>query len=341
MLALNITESDIQVLRYERYDYPSRLVQKRLHVIYLKATTGYSHQAIGEIVDVHPDTVTDYIRTYNDCGKAALYRVGYGTNSSELDKYKSSLVEYFEKNPPMSSTEARKEIKRLTGLERSPSQVRRWLHKHGFEFRKCGQLPSKADPEKQGEFVEQTLNPLIDRAKEGEIHLLFMDAAHFVMGVFLVALWSVKRLFVKSSSGRKRYNVLGAVNAITKKVHTYTNEAYINSQCIIDFLEQIRAYYNDGKPIYIILDNARYQRCQIVEYMAWFLDVRLVFLVAYSPNLNIIERLWKWTKRKCLYAKFHETFQDFKSSIDNTLERANKEYQKELEALLTLKFQRF
>jgi transposase len=341
MLALNITQSDIELLRYERYDYPSRLVQKRLHVIYLKAITNHSHQAIGKIVGVHPDTITDYIHTYNEFGLDALYRVGYGTNRSELDKYEESLIEYFEKNPPISSMEARKEIKRLTGLERSPSQIRCWLHKHGFEFRKTGQIPSKAKPEKQDEFIEQTLNPLIERAKEEEIHLLFMDAAHFVMGVFLTVLWSIKRRFVKSSSGRKRYNVLGAVDAISKKVHTYTNEGYINAQCVIDFLEQIRAYYNDRKPIYIVLDNARYQRCQLVEYMAWFLDVHLVFLPAYSPNLNIIERLWKWTKGKCLYAKFYETFQDFKSSIDNTLEAANKEYQHELESLLTLKFQRF
>ncbi|WP_299466763.1 IS630 family transposase, partial [uncultured Microscilla sp.] len=150
-------------------------------------------------------------------------------------------------------------------------------------------------------------------------HLLFLDAAHFVMGVFLPILWCIKRVFVKSSSGRKRYNVLGAIDAISKKIHTLTNEEYINSQTIISFMEQLRSYYKEGKPIYIVLDNARYQRCQIVQYMAWFLGIHLVFLPPYSPNLNIIERLWKWTKKKCLYAKFYDCFQAFKNAIDKTL----------------------
>ena len=124
------------------------------------------------------------------------------------------------------------------------------------------------------------------------------------MGVFLCCLWSVKRVFVKSSSGRKRYNVLGAVNAVTKKIHIWTNNSYINAECICDFLEQLRTHYNDDKPIYIILDNARYQKCQLVKYIAWQFNIRMVYMPPYSPNLNIIERLWKWTKKKVLYAKY-------------------------------------
>ncbi len=341
MLTLQISETDIEILRYERYHYPCPLVQKRLHALYLKATSTLSHQQIAQLVGIHRSTLTSYIHLYHQKGLAGVYEVGYGTNRSELDQHTTSLLNYFSDHPPQSSTEAIAVIKRLTGIERSPTQVRHWLHKQGFKPLRAGQTPSKANPEKQEIFIEQTLNPLIEQAKTGELHLFFLDAAHFVTGVFLPILWCIKRVFIKSSAGRKRYNVLGAVNAITKKIHTLTNDSYVNAQTIIDFLEQLRKTHQDGKPIYIVLDNARYQKCQIVQYMAWFLDIHLVYIPPYSPNLNIIERLWKWTKKKCLYAKFYENFQDFKEAIDHTLDKANQRHQKELDRLLSLKFQRF
>lgn len=194
---------------------------------------------------------------------------------------------------------------------------------------------------KQKAFIEQDLAQLIQQAEAGQVHLLFLDAAHFVMGVFLCCLWSIKRIFVKSSAGRKRYNVLGAVNAVTKQIHTWTNTSYINANSIADFLEQIYYYYNDGKPIYIVLDNARYQKCQLVKYVAWQFNIKLVYLPPYSPNLNIIERLWKWTKKKTLYATYYENFETFKSAIDNTIQKANNECKHEIKQLLSLKFQTF
>lgn len=127
MLTLNISKTDIEVLRYERYAYPSIIVQKRLHALYLKATTNLSHQEIAGIVGIHRDTLTNYIHCYNKGGLPEVYRVGYGTNRSELDAHKESLVDYFEEHPPQSSTEALSDIKRLTGLERSPTQVRKWV----------------------------------------------------------------------------------------------------------------------------------------------------------------------------------------------------------------------
>ncbi|WP_299466702.1 helix-turn-helix domain-containing protein, partial [uncultured Microscilla sp.] len=155
MLTLNISKTDIELLRYERYTYPCQLVQKRLHALYLKATTDLPHQQIAKIVGIHRDTFTRYIHCYNHEGLSGIYQVNYRGNTSELDKHKISLVTHFTENPPLSCTEAIAEIKRLTGLERSPTQVRKWLHKHGFKPMKAGQIPSKADGQKQEKFIEQ------------------------------------------------------------------------------------------------------------------------------------------------------------------------------------------
>jgi len=95
------------------------------------------------------------------------------------------------------------------------------------------------------------------------------------------------------------------------------------------------------KPIHIVLDNARYQKCQLVKYIAWQFNIHLVYLPSYSPNLNIIERLWKWVKKKALYATYYDSFDDFKIAINETIDKANKDSKNEIETLLNLKFQLF
>ena len=176
-------------------------------------------------------------------------------------------------------------------------------------------------------------------AKEGKRKVYFIDAAHFVMGAYLGFLWCFKRVFIKSSTGRKRYNVLGALDAITKDLIAVANEGYINANSICELFYQIVAQ-NEGILITVILDNARYQKCELVQNLAQELGIELVYLPSYSPHLNLIERLWKFVKKKCLYSKYYSNFTEFKNEIRNTL--ANLEdYKEETQTLLTLNFQTF
>ncbi|BAG02319.1 transposase [Microcystis aeruginosa NIES-843] len=94
-------------------------------------------------------------------------------------------------------------------------------------------------------------------------------------------------------------------------------------------------------PITLVLDNARYQKCKIVEELALSLSIELLYLPSYSPNLNLIERLWKFVKKKCLYGKYYENFSDFSSAIYECLNDAHLKHKKELDSLLTLRFQKF
>ena len=132
--------------------------------------------------------------------------------------------------------------------------------------------------------------------------MFFVDAAHFVLAPFLGYLWSFTRLFLKAPAGRKRFNVLGALDAITHELITITNDSYINAQSFCDLLWQI-SKLNLDVPITLILDNARYQKCKIVWELAELLNIELLYLPPYSPNLNIIERLWKFVKKQCLYSR--------------------------------------
>lgn len=97
-----------------------------------------------------------------------------------------------------------------------------------------------------------------------------------------------------------------------------------------------------GEKIYVILDNARYQRCRLVQETAQQLGVKLIFLPPYSPNLNLIERMWRFVKNEVLYNEFYLTFQKFKESISACLKKINSgHYEHELQSLLNLQFQTY
>jgi len=205
---------------------------------------------------------------------------------------------------------------------------------------KTGSIPCKADPVVQKEFLETTLEPAISAAQSGEAELYFVDAAHFVMGAFLGYLLCKFRVFIRTPSGRKRYNVLGAYNAITGAMTTVTNTAYINSSSVMELLGKLRLLHPERK-IKIVLDNAAYQRNYVVRWYAALLDIELIFLPSYSPNLNLIERYWKFLKKKCLYNQFYSDFESFCETIDDCIEKGYNEYRVEIKTLMTLKFQTF
>jgi len=167
----------------------------------------------------------------------------------------------------------------------------------------------------------------MNQAKKGDITLLFIDASHFVMGCdFLGYIYGKARRFIKTYSGRKRYNVLGALNFVSKRVTTIANDSYITSKEVCDLLTKT-AFEYAGKPIYLVLDNARYQKCKLVQELALRLKINLVYIPPYSPNLNLIERLWKFVKNQ-LRTKSYECFDIFQEKIDsivNSTDNMNKD----------------
>jgi hypothetical protein len=192
----------------------------------------------------------------------------------------------------------------------------------------------------QADFHDTKLKPLLDAAVAGQGHVFFVDAAHFVFGTFLCCLWSFTRIFVRAASGRQRFNVLGAWDAVTRQLIAVTNTTVVNTETMGELLRKIAGAGLTG-PITLVLDNARYQRNAVVETAATQLGITLVFLPSYSPNLNLIERLWKFTKRQALYGRYHPTFGEFQSAIVQTLDGLSTTHASQLASLMTLIFQQF
>ncbi len=167
-----------------------------------------------------------------------------------------------------------------------------------------------------------------------------MDAAHFVMSSFLGWVWCAARLFVPAASGRQRYNVLGAFNAISHELVRVTNDSYVNAETVCELLRKVAAL-GLGVPVTLVMDNARYQRCRLVQDLAATLNIELLFLPSYSPNLNLIERLWKFTKQEVLNSRRQQCFADFCAAIDGCLDQVGTTHKSKIASLMTLRFQTF
>ena len=192
----------------------------------------------------------------------------------------------------------------------------------------------------QAAFLDTELKPFLDAAQAGQGHVFIVDAAHFVFGTFLCCLWSVTRIFIRAASGRQRFNVLGAWNAVTHQLIAVTNTTVVNTATMCELLGKIAALGLTG-PITLVLDNARYQRNAVVQALASQLGITLLFLPSYSPNLNLIERLWKFIKRRALYGRYHPTFAEFQAAIKETLDGLPTTHAERLKTLMTLNFQLF
>jgi len=345
-IPLSFSDDVREALSKDRYEHPDPRVQKRMEVLWL-ISQGLTHGKAGQLAGLSRATAERYVAIFRTDGLAGLRRFDWHKPTSALEQHRTSLEESFTKKPPHTTAEACARIKELTGLERRPTQVRAFLKKKlGMKWRRVAAipLPPKKTVEEhartQAEFLKEKLEPALAAAVAGVAHLFFVDAAHFVMGSFLCCLWSRIRLFIRAGSGRKRYSVLGAWNAVTNSLLSVTTNATVNSETMCELLRRIAALSLQG-PVRLVLDNARYQHCALVKELAKNLNIELLFLPSYSPNLNLIERLWKFTKKNALYARHYSTFVDFRGAIDDCLSKITTEHRKELSTLMTHNFQTF
>ena len=171
----------------------------------------------------------------------------------------------------------------------------------------------------QEEFIAWYDKELL-RSKEGKTHLLFYDPVHQLHNTINGKCWQTKgghnTIVLPSNTGRKRITILGAISPVNHKFTSITLEGMVDKEVTIEVLKNIRETYNDDKEIIIIMDNAKYNRAYVVQDIAKKLNITIKFLPPYSPNLNLIERVWKFLKKK-LKNKYIEKFEDFKLWIND------------------------
>lgn len=317
----HLSAADIAYANYRRFRTKEIIVQRRLHTLYLKSL-GYDHQSIAQMLDLHYNTITNYLHLYQQAGIEALCQTRYQVWEGELETHQATIVSDLQMHPVHNLNQASDRIEQLTGLRRSATSVRNFLHSHGFKPRKTGQIPARADIEQQRTFHDTILQPLLKKAALNECKVLFVDSVHFVLGAFMATVWCLKRLVIKTNSGRFRLNLIGAIDALSGNFTGLYNTTYITASTVVELLTTLKKVY-PVIPLYWVLDNARYQHCQWVIQHAALLDIKLIFLPTYSPNLNLIERLWKHIKKKVLVGKYFENKDTFTRTIISYINSLN------------------
>ena len=264
-------------------------------------------------------------------------RKGRGRKSPIKD-IEEDILAHIDSSNCFTLAEIRQWINDQYGIKVSARHLSRFLSLKGYRKLKGGSIPAKADAAKQRTFYNETLLPLMQKAQEGIHALYFVDASHFVLGNdFIGSVYCRTRRFARSFSGRKRYNVLGALDFVTKEVLTVTNGEYINAESVCSLLKKVREA-NGNRAVYLILDNARYQKCAYVQKLADTLQIKLVYLPPYSPNLNLIERLWRFTKTELRRSAWND-FTAFSHKIDSIISSTTGENAAKINSLIGEKVQ--
>ena len=317
-----------------------------MEILWLKHH-GCTHERIATLASVSRSTVQRCLSAYLQGGLERIRQVAVKESRSDLDQHRCSLEELFKEHPPRSVKQARHVIEQHTGIRRGLTQVRHFLRRLGLKPRKVAAIPipPKSTLEEhvktQAEFHKTKLEPKLEEARQGSRQVLFVDAAHVVHASFLGLLWCVARLCVRAASGRKRFNVLAALDAVSHKMIQVTNHTYINAESVCLLLRAVADAAVPGVPITLVLDNAAYQKCALVKNLALQLGIEMLYLPSYSPNLNLIERVWKFVKAECLRTKYYDNYDKFNAAIQRCLDDLPTKHKAAMDSLLTHNFQTF
>ena len=299
---------------------------------------GFSCTDVGRILLLDDDTVRKYRNQYLNQGATSLLTDNNKGTSSFLNPDQISFLElHLTDNVYLDSKGIVNWIETTFRIHYSPSGINALLVRMGFVYKKPVLVPCKANVEKQKTFIEEY--QVLKDNLEDEDQIYFMDGVHPQHNSIASYGWIKKGTTkqLKTNNGRKRTNINGALNLTTKQVF-YVEDERINSQTMIALLLIILKNQKEGK-IYIVLDNARYYHSEIVkEFLKDNPRIILKFMPPYSPNLNIIERLWRILKKNVVYNKFYQKFDDFRIAVINFFE--NEIWRdKEFENILTDNFQ--
>ena len=315
-----------------------RLADRIKAVLYLHF--GLSYADIAKLLLFDEGTIRRYGTQYQRKGIEGLLEYHYTGGQSHLSLHQEYALKAYLKDTTQQTAKAVVDYLHTTyGVGYSVIGVTKLLHRLGFVYKKPKVMPGKLNRQKQELFLQTYQETKANLGAHDQIY--FLDATHPQHNTTLSYGWILKGKkndkYLKTNSGRERLNLNGALR-FSDKTALVLEEKRINQYATMRLLETIKNNQKHGKA-YLILDNASYYHAKTVRH--WILHhprFKLLFLPAYSPNLNIIERLWKFFHKKITYNHYFETFDEFKSIALDFFKNLNR-YEKELSTVLTDNFQ--
>lgn len=334
-----LTDRQVAELKLAHKQTREKRVADRIKSV-LMIHFGFTYDQIRKALLLDEITVRRYYKHYQENGLPGLLAYRYTGGTSRLTTVQEKeLKHFFTANTPQTAASVVNHIQRTYEIPYSVNGVTKLLHRLGFVYKKPKIVPGKVDKLKQEAFL-QTYQETKAQLGPND-HLYFIDSTHPTHNTTLSYGWILKGKkndkFIKTNSGRDRLNLNGALR-FNDKIAIVLDEKTINKEATIHLLETIKHKQKTGK-VYIILDNASYHHAKLVK--RWIFHhprFKLLFLPAYSPNLNLIERLWRLFHQKITYNHYFETLDEFKTQTFDFFKNLNR-YEKELTTLLTDNFQ--
>jgi len=299
---------------------------------------GWTAFQVAEVLLIDRTTVRHYFQDYKKGGVSRLLETNYSRHRGNLSRQQEYVLDvYLQSHLHITAKSIAHYIEERWGIRYSESGMTDLLHRLGYVYKKPKLVPGKADAQAQLEFLAdyEKLKEIKDKADK----ILFMDAVHPQHNPVMGSDWikQGKDFQVCSNTGRKRLNINGAVSLETLKMVMRYDDS-INAQSTIELFKQIEIEYPKAPKITVICDNARYYRSVLVREYLEDSRIELMFLPAYAPNLNLIERYWKYFKKTILYNQYYESFTEFKRACENFFENTD-EHVPSLRSLLAENFQ--
>lgn len=312
---------------------------------YIKVTViimlyqGFDVSQIEAALGIDDNTIYRYEKAYKKVGLKSYVEDGFVPYTGKLNEVQLDQLDlHLQQFCYPDAHSICHYIKETFDVEFTSTGLLPLLHRLGFEYKLTKIVPGKANESDQITFLEETLPQLLDQVQQGNAVLYYSDGVHPTHNTKRSRGW-IKKGFdfeIKANSGRKRVNVNAAVNAHKPSHLVYDIADSINAQSTKRVCQKLLRKH-PKKTIYLICDNARYNRNKELQLWAINQRIEFVFLPTYSPNLNLIERLWRFLNKKILNSQYFEKYEDFKNAIRGFLENL-KPYKNELESLLTLNF---
>jgi len=296
--------------------------------------TGWKLKQVKKALLLDDETLRSYVKKYRKGGIKELIATNHKGASSQLSKKQvGQLCKALEKDIYLTTQSVIDHVEKKFDIHYSLSGMRDALHRLGYEYKKPKLVPGNPDIEAQEIFAAQYDAFMQEKSVDTEV--LFVDAVHPEHNALAAYGW-IKRgqkREVKTNSGRQRLNLHGAINAESYKVTVIESET-VNTDSTIRLFEVLDQKYPLAKEIILILDNAKYHYSrEVQDNLKDHPRIRLVFLPSYSPNLNLIERLWKFFKKKVLYNRYHENIKTFRKACINFFSKID-QYADEIASLM-------
>lgn len=273
---------------------------------------GWSIPAIAEALLLSDDAIREHILEYS-ASKKLKPENGGSVEKLSLEQ-SQQLIEHLKSHTYLYVKDITAYVQSTMKITYTISGMRNWLQRHDFSYKKPAVVPGKANAQQQKEWIAKYEKLKQDLPEDETI--CFMDGVHPTHNVQPAYGWIQKgiRKEIPANSGRSRLNLSGSIDIVNHKIVIQTDKM-LNANATVSFLKKIEEAYPSKKCIHLFCDNAPYYRNKEVTKYLDVSKIQLHFLPPYSPNLNPIERLWKWMKERIIYNTYYEEFEDFKLAV--------------------------